>query len=286
MLARTLRATVMLFILCTPRVLCQPAIFSDSSLIAQVTASLQKLMQLQKEVGDIHPFLHHLHPVAVVERDSLFIFDADPTLREYRFQKKEPVPFPMVKGIRPSFPLECYGGKPTCVVSREVFDSMKGYVTVFHEFVHCTQFLTCENALKQGLRITREAAISHKYSWEINHAFPYEDTVFVKSYAGFLEAVARQDTGAAFQNRRSLKQHLSEIDHEYLVWVEWKEGFARFIENEIRSRYGIEANEGGKDAPYNRVTFYFGGERFIRFLIREDRTGPVDVGELFRRMSI
>ena len=85
----------------------------------------------------------------------------------------------------------------------------------------------------------------------------------MKRYAGFLEAVARQDTGAAFQNRRSLKQHLSEIDHEYLVWVEWKEGFARFIENEIRSRYGIEANEGGKDAPYNRVTFYFGGERFI-----------------------
>jgi hypothetical protein len=69
-----------------------------------------------------------------------------------------------------------------------------------------------------------------------------------------------------------------------MVWVEWKEGFARFIENEIRSRYGIEANHSGEEPPYNRVTFYYGGEMFIRFLNRDDRERLRDVEELFKRM--
>ena len=60
--------------------------------------------------------------------------------------------------------------------------------------------------------------------------------------------------------RRRLKQRLPQIEYEYMVWVEWKEGFVRFIENEIRSRIGIDANHSGKEQPYNRVTFYFGAK--------------------------
>jgi hypothetical protein len=36
-----------------------------------------------------------------------------------------------------------------CVVTGEVFDSLEGIVTIFHEFVHCQQFETCERELKQ-----------------------------------------------------------------------------------------------------------------------------------------
>lgn len=284
MLARIAGAVTMLSMACSSLAVCRPDTLSGPGLIVEVTASLQKLTRLQKEVLDIHPYLQHLHPVAIAEGDSLFIFDIDSTRHEYSFQGKVSVPFPMGKGIRASFPLESYGGRPACVVSRDVFDSMQGFATILHEFVHCTQYTTCENRLKQGLQIMRAAAQSRNYSWEINHAFPYEDPGFEREYAGFLQALVRHDTGAVHLAWQLLKQHLSEIDHEYLVWVMWKEGFARFIENEVRSRFGLEANQGGKDAPYNRVAFYFGGEQFIRFLIRDGRDGPADVEKLFVMM--
>jgi len=184
---------------------------------------------MHQEIRDIHPYLMHLHPIAVVEGDALFIFDIDSLQQEYRFQRKERIPFPMAKGIRASFPLASYGGKPTCVVSREVFDSMKGYATIFHEFIHCTQYLTCENRLKQKLQITQAADRTKNYSWEINHPFPYQDSAFVKDYSSHLQALANHDSGTVLQMRRDLKQRLPQIDYEYMVWVEWKEGFARFV---------------------------------------------------------
>ena len=278
-------AVVLLIVLCSPRAVCEPDSLSGSGIIAQAVASLHMLTQLQKEVVDIHPYLQHLHPVAVVEGDSLYILDVDSALHEYTFRKTEPVPFPMGKGIRASFPLACYDGRPACVVSIDVFDAMRGYATIFHEFVHCTQYVTCENRLKEGLQIMRAAMASRNYSWEINHPFPYEDPGFVESYAAFLRGLAQHDSASVRHARQSLRQHLSEVDHDYLIWVMWKEGFARFIENEIRSRYGLAANHGGKDAPYNRVAFYFGGEQFIRFLIRDRHDDATDVEGLFRMMQ-
>ncbi len=271
-------------VLVAPRLLGQPTPLSDSSFVSSCDAALHKLTRVQEEVRDMHPFLQTAHPVAVVEGDDLYIFAFDSVRHGYTFAKKVPAPFPMPRGIRASFPLDSYGGRPTCVVSREVFDSMQGYATVLHEFIHCTQFLTCENELKQGLRIAKEAALSHKYSWEINHPFPYEDPAFVRSYARYLEALATGDTGSSLPLRRALRRQLSDTDREYMVWVEWKEGFARYIENEVRSRYGLEANRGGMEQPYNRVAFYYGGETFIRRVFNGGRSHPIDVRALFSTM--
>ncbi len=231
MLIRIVQAAVITIVLAAPGLWCQSVITPDSAVIATVESSLQKLTQMHEEIRDIHSFLSRLHPIAVVEGGSLFIFDADSLGQVYKFQKKEPVPFPMDKGIRASFPLASFGGRPTCVVSREVFDSTKGYATIFHEFIHCTQYLTCENQLKQGLQITQAAASAKNYSWEINHPFPYGDAGFVREYTNQLRALAEHDSGTAVQIRRDLKRRLPQIDYEYMVWVEWKEGLARFIEN-------------------------------------------------------
>lgn len=279
-----LRATIFLILLESPGLFGEPGKLSDSDIISKVDKALQKLTQMHQEIRDIHPSLLLLHPIAVVEADSLFIFDVDSSHQRYTFREKEPVPFPMEKGIRASFPLASYGGKPTCVVSREVFDSLKGYATIFHEFIHCTQYLTCENRLKQELQIAQEAARAKNYSWEINYSFPYQDAEFVKAYSRLLLELADHDTGTVLHMRRDLKQRLRQIDYEYMVWVEWKEGFARFIENEIRSRIGIEANRSGNEQPYNRVTFYYGGEEFIRFLMHHDREQFLDIEALFKRM--
>ena len=262
----------------------QPAKVPESPLVRRIDSCLAQLVQMREETKDIHPYLSSLHPVAVVERDDLYIFDIDSGSGTYRLQQKGPSPFPMPKGIRASFPLAAYGGKPSCVVSPDVFDEPGGYATIFHEFIHCVQSLTVEPALKQNLDIAQQAVRSNNYSWEINHAFPYQDSVFIKQYSSFLEALGKGDQKTIGESMSTLRRHLVRPDYEYMVWEEWKEGFARFIENKIRARLGIPANRGGAEPPYNRVTFYYGGELFIGYLVWKDEDLLTDVEKLFGKM--
>jgi hypothetical protein len=77
---------------------------------------------------------------------------------------------------------------------------------------------------------------------------------------------------------------LSARDFEYLVWQEWKEGTARNLENAIRDRLGLAANHGGTQPPYSRITFYAGGDRFIRWLTARDPALIADLPRLFAAM--
>ncbi len=262
----------------------QPTRVSESPLVLRVDSCLTKLVQMQEEIKDIHPYLSLLHPVAVVERDDLYIFDVDSGSGTYRLQQKGPSPFPMPKGIRASFPLAAYGGKPSCVISPDVFDEPAGYTTIFHEFIHCVQSLTVEPVLKQNLNIAQQAARSNDYSWEINHAFPYQDSVFIRQYTSFLAALGKGDQKSIDESMSTLRGHLARPDYEYMVWEEWKEGFARFIENKVRARLGMPANRGGAEPPYNRVTFYYGGDLFIGYLVWKDEDLLTDMEKLFAKI--
>jgi hypothetical protein len=253
----------------------------ETGVIARADSGLARLVQMHRDIRDIHPLLARLCPVAVLEGDTLFIFDSDPSGSSYRFQKKEPVPFPMQKGIRASFPLSSNGNRPTCVVSPEVFDSRGGLATMFHEFIHCAQALSVENPLKQTLHVAQAAMEAKDYSWEINRRFPYRDSSFAEAYTRFLLALAGSDSSALARSGRVLRTCLTQDDFEYLVWVEWKEGFARWIENKIRKRYSLEPNLAGKDQPYDRVTLYYGGEKSIDYLALHNGGGIPDIGALF-----
>ena len=257
---------------------------SDQKIITELDFSINKLIAIQKEIVHIHPFLKTFHPIAIVEEDHLFIFDYDSLDGKYQFQKKVPVPFPMPAGIMAAFPLSGYDNKPTCVVGRNIFDSFEGYVFIFHEFIHCSQALTCEYALKEKLNIARIAMQNQNYSWELNHPFPYEDSVFVKNYSGFLAALENNDQQKTKEFRSKLKNSLKEIDFEYLVWQEWKEGFARLIENKIRSKFSLKINNGGKEKPYNRVAFYYGGSNYINYITQKQNELFVNIEALFSFM--
>jgi len=261
-----------------------PQTTSEQSLIAAVDSGLTKLLFMHKTVRTLHPYLEPLHPIAIAEKDSLFIFDFDSSQASYRFVTKVPVPFPMPSKIRAAFPLSGYHGKPSCVVTRDVFDSPVGYALLFHEFVHCSQAATVEYALKNRLKVAQIAAQNHDYSWEITHPFPYQDSIFVRYYARFLQALARGDHVAVAQYRTRLRQHLSQVDFEYMVWQEWKEGFARLLENQIRSQAGLSRNESGKNTPFDRVTFYYGGAMFIDLLVEGEAALFQNADSLFSRM--
>lgn len=256
----------------------------DQNIVAELGSALCRLTDIQKEIECIHPFLKRMHPVAFVEGDVLYIFDIDSSSREYRFQKKVPVPFPLPQGIKASFPLSSYDNKPSCVVGSQVFNSSTGFVFIFHEFVHCQQALTCEYRLKEKLNVARIAQENQNYSWELNHPFPYDDSVFIDNYSGFLKALAEENEDQIKRFRLRLKKHLKQIDLEYMVWQEWKEGFARTIENFIRNKYDLKINVSGKEKPYSRVSFYYGGEQLIKYLVRDKNQLLLDLESLFHSL--
>lgn len=250
------------------------------------TGQFEKLVILKNKIAEIHASLDEFYPVALVRDNSFLLYDFDSKRNSYVFIKKVKSEFPVAPGIRASFPFSFYDNKTGCVVSPDVFDSLEGYATIFHEFVHCFQAKTVEYELKNGLKIHKEAMEKKQYSWELEYDFPYSDKKFIAAYKRFLQELARDNPPGIFKARKQIKDALNERDHEYLVWQEWKEGFARYIENKIRSSFMLEKNQGGNTETYNRIIFYYAGEKFIHFLFREKPELEKSLKLLFAEMFV
>lgn len=245
-------------------------------------ASLQKVLELQQKIQDIHPLFCSTYPIAIVEDDTFHVYDMEEGKTNYRLVRQAPTPMPIPVGVRAAFDLECYQNKIACVVSGEVFDSLDGYATIFHEFVHCHQAATGELKIKQGLEIARRAMEAGDFMWELEHPFPYENSDFVAAYSALLHAVEAEQSNAVIQTHRKLKDFLSPLDYEYLSWQEWKEGLARLIENRLQVRMDLPENHFGRQRPYHRITLYEGGAGLIAALCEEQPELYTDLVSLFR----
>jgi hypothetical protein len=69
-----------------------------------------------------------------------------------------------------------------------------------------------------------------------------------------------------------------------MIWQEWKEGYARYIENLIRERLGVNKNSKVLTAPFDRVCFYEIGSRYIEIMIKNDRGLKGNLEALFYNM--
>ncbi len=245
---------------------------------------LQKLFEIQDKIRDIHPFLERVFPIAIVEDRHFLVFDIDSSGKKYIFIKEALSHTQYPKGVKAAFPLECYEDKMACVISSGVFGSIEAYITIFHEFVHCCQFQICELKLKQKLDIAQKAMAKKDYMWELNYPFPYGDGKFTEVYFLFLKATQEHKLDDIFKYRSKLKRILSKTDFEYMVWQEWKEGFARLIENKIRCRLSLKENHYGMERPFHRISFYVGGSRFIKILGKQEPELLVNIEELFYKM--
>ena len=243
------------------------------------------LLPLHHDVAGINPALSQLYPVVIVEGDQLLIYDCDPDPSRYEFITSVPAPMPIPKGVRAAFQLEDYGGRIACVVTPEVFDTPEGYVTILHEFVHCFQYGTCEQSLKSKLDIAQQAQEKGDFMWEIQHPFPYQAVAFTRGYTRFFKAITRGDERGLALTREELYTYLGLHDFEYLVWQEWKEGFARWVENRTLQKLGLNENRGGLEPPFSRVTFYAGGAAYIDFLQTREPHLVNDLEVLFTRMA-
>jgi hypothetical protein len=258
---------------------------ADDSVARRYSTPLQKIFELETRFAPLHPVLGKVHPVAIVENKTFYIFEPAPGEKMYRLVRTAPDTFNIPTGIRAAMPLSFWDNRIACVVTGEIFGEPDGYVFIFHEFVHCAQWDCCEQKLKEGLSIYREAMKSKNYMWELQYPFPYSNPAFIKTYPALFKAWDDNDAAVAESLRADLKKALSPAEWEYLTWQEWKEGLARYLENRMRKVVGLPENRGGENPPFNRVTFYRGGDKFIRFLERR-RPGTVnDLEKLFRAMS-
>jgi len=237
------------------------AIQTDSTL-----QSINKLVELQKSLKEIHPALEKLYPIAVYKNSDCIIYEFDTSASEYKLIKTVPALREISKGIRAAFPLEENDYKMTCVVTPEAFESAKDYSIIFHEFVHCFQAATIEYEIKDSLTIYINAMNEQDYMWELNYPFPYNDSVFAELYKSFFEALQKENLTEAEKIHDSLKEYLSGENYQYLTWAEWKEGSARWIENMIREKLNVNENLAGSKGELTRVSFYYGGSNFIKLL--------------------
>ena len=247
---------------------------------------LGPLISLHRDVADLNPALERCYPIAIVENDQFQIYDLDNGMSCYQFQKTAPIPMPIPIGTRAAFQIEDYGGRIVCVVTPEIFDSLDGYVTILHEFVHCYQYETCEQTLKMKLDIARQAQEEGDFMWEIKHPFPYAATNFIEPYDRFLEAIENDIQKQVIAQRQELERYLGLHDYEYMVWQEWKEGFARWVENLVKRQLGMKENKGGFKQPYSRVLFYAGGEAYIEYLQKRNSNLVQDLQSLFQSLYL
>jgi len=248
-------------------------------------ASLDRLYDLQDKIRDIHPAFETLYPVAVIEQGRFFVYVPDPGRRTYELDKEAAEEFQIPIGVRAAMPLPFWENRMACVITPEIFVEAGGYAVIFHEFVHCYQWETCELRLKTSLRVYKTAMERKDFMWELQYPFPYGDEGIAADYGAMLEALVTEDEKRAASLREAIRDRLSPEAWEYMTWQEWKEGTARYLENEIKARLELPANWGGLEAPLTRVSFYAGGELLIRLLAKKDPRLVRDIEALYRRIA-
>jgi hypothetical protein len=254
------------------------------ALTDQTSALLPKLNQvfgLQRQIARLHPFLQDLFPIAVAKEAGFLVFVPEPERGTYRFLTREPAPMPVPDGVRAAFPLGSLSGGAACIVTEDAFDSQEGLVTVFHEFVHCRQWAGGEKALRGELALAKKAESEGDAMWEIAYPFPYDDEAIAGLYLQTAQALREKQDDQASALRQALRDRLSQHDWEYLTWQEWKEGFARLLENSMRAELGLALNTGGRTPPLRRVSFYAGGEALIARITTRDASVLTNLSELF-----
>ena len=110
------------------------------------------------------------------------------------------------------------------------------------------------------------------FMWELEYPFPYGNAEVKRVYDLWLAALEKGMTKKADHWRSVLRKGLNSRDWECMTWQNGRRGLARHLENLVRGRFGMGINRPDPGAPFDRITFYRGGELFISRL--QERAGP------------
>lgn len=233
--------------------------------------NFNKLDQLYKKIRNIHQSLEEIYPIAIVKNNRFNIYDGG-QISKYRLIKTEQSPFPIPNKVRAAFPLSSYDNKIIVVVTSDIFESFEEVILIFHEFVHCYQYINFEKELRRKMEIEKYYKGIKNNMWELNHKFPYKNDQVCNVFTEYSKKLDLKNLANVKETKSKLKKLLSKIDYEYLIWQEWKEGFARYVENKIRVKLKLPENHFGSGKLLSRISFYETGNKYIEMLIKEDKT--------------
>jgi len=234
---------------------------------------INKVCELHENIKHLDISLSELHPIAVVDNNTFFVFDVKEHEKEYEFIMEYLSHWELPKGVLAAFPLDFYQNKSAAIISSSELENPDNYIFVFHEFVHCFVWNKCEPKLRKELMIEKQHQDANNIMWEINYPFPYETP-------------GLGDISDLINYHKKMKECLKETDFEYMIWQEWKEGFARYAENLLREELGLERNTNILNPPFDRVCFYEIGSRYIKVLLENDKTINGDLEKLFYKMML
>jgi len=226
--------------------------------------SIKQILKTYEKINKLDKSLEHLYPIAIVEDNDFFVFDLNISGKQYEYKTNFPSQMNLPNEILAAFPLEGYEGKMAAVVTHKAFDNIEGIVFIFHEFVHCFQYYHYEMKIKETLTIAQEAEKKHDYMWELNYPFPYNNEEFIR------KTIELNNEYDIRKYHIEMKTILNEKEFEYMIWQEWKEGYARYIENMIREKIDIKRNSKILKPPFDRVCFYEIGSKYIETLIKRN----------------
>jgi len=226
--------------------------------------SIKQICKTYEKINKLDKSLEQLYPIAIVEGNDFFVFDLNLSGKQYEYKMNFPSQMNLPNEVLAAFPLEGYEGKMAAVVTHKAFDDIEGIVFIFHEFVHCFQYYHYEKKIKETLTIATEAEEKHDYMWELNYPFPYNNKEFIRK-------TMELNNGYDIRIYQiEMKTILNDKEFEYMIWQEWKEGYARYIENMIRENFGIKKNSKELKPPFDRVCFYEIGSKYIENLIKRN----------------
>lgn len=245
---------------------------------------LRKIPALQAAVRDLHPLFDRLYPIGVVDDDRLLVYDVDPGRRTYRLVRNSVIPGPISAGTRTTVPLSDYGNRPVCIVTRDVFDSVDDCIAVFHEFVHCAQWEAGESELATALTMAYKR-VGQVSVWAVRYPFGYDNDGLVYAYRRMFAALEAGDLATGLSWHADAASSLAPLDREFMIWHEWKEGSARWLENKVRRRLGVRRNERGRSGAFGPEAFHTGGAELIQLLVRNEPPLAHQLGELYQRIQ-
>jgi len=262
-----------------------PAITPQSleSADASYQKGLQHITTMWHSLKGLHPAWEKLYPVCIAHGDNYYLYVATPQ-GDWSLEQIVNRPGQVPQEIRAAYPLDFADNQIACVIDPSVFEDQKQMIIVFHEFVHCYQFNTCEAEIKGSLEVCRAEMMKQNWMWELNYDFPYNDRKVAKTYLAMIKAARQGKSDRVRKLRSQLRSMISEQDWEYLTWQEFKEGTARYLENELNARYGYRLSTSSSKQPLNRVIFYEGGERMIRLLIKANPSVATDLPLLWHAL--
>jgi hypothetical protein len=135
------------------------------------------------------------------------------------------------------------------------------------------------------LAIAQKAQAENNHLWEINMPFPYGNEGFIDAYTRLEQALAQRDLPAVIETRTILHDLLAPMEYEYMLWQEWKEGFARWLENRMQSALNLSLNHRGGHEPFTRVSFYARGAGLVALLAENDPALVNDLERLFHQLD-